>query len=254
MVSWSNQRKFFYTVIFFLVVFVVVGIPTFFLTYEWPTCTDSIQNQKEEGVDCGGPCSKLCPKQFIQPIVLWSRVTKVSDGVYNAVSYIENPNIDKSAPFTNYLFKLYDSENVLIKEVLGKISIPSGQIFSVFEGGIMTGNRIPVRSTFSFTEDPMWEKREKMTQNLNISNEEISGEDKSPKVSALLENLGVSEIKNIELVALLFDSKDNVVGASKTLVDSLSGGSSKTLVFTWRESFKEKIYKIEIIPNILSIR
>jgi len=26
-----------------------------------PTCADRIQNQKEDGVDCGGPCAQVCP-------------------------------------------------------------------------------------------------------------------------------------------------------------------------------------------------
>ncbi len=29
-----------------------------------PTCSDGIQNQGEKGIDCEGPCSKICPPEF----------------------------------------------------------------------------------------------------------------------------------------------------------------------------------------------
>lgn len=30
-----------------------------------PSCRDGVQNQDEEGVDCGGPCRKLCPESGV---------------------------------------------------------------------------------------------------------------------------------------------------------------------------------------------
>ena len=84
--------------------------------YDKPTCFDGKQNQDESGVDCGGVCEKVCSFQAVKPNIIWSRSFKVSEGIYNAIAYIENPNIRAEAFAVPYVFKIFDERNILISE------------------------------------------------------------------------------------------------------------------------------------------
>jgi hypothetical protein len=49
-------------------------------------------------------------------------------------------------------------------------------------------------------------------------------------------------------VALLFDENDNLINASKTVLDRLVREESDTLIFTWPQDLSAVVAKIEIIP------
>ena len=38
------------------------------------------------------PCVNACPENLRDLVVSWSRSFKVSDGIYDAVAFVENPN------------------------------------------------------------------------------------------------------------------------------------------------------------------
>ena len=60
--SYKSRKQFFYGIIY-LVIFGLIGAGIYFaLTSKEATCFDGIQNQNEEGVDCGGSCNtcKTC--------------------------------------------------------------------------------------------------------------------------------------------------------------------------------------------------
>src|SRR3989344_6469515 len=94
MVSWSTRRKSIYIGGTLLVFLFALALPLWYVSYEAPSCQDGFKNQGELGTDCGGPCSLLCKAQALSPIVHWQRAFKVKDGLYNVMSYVENPNLD----------------------------------------------------------------------------------------------------------------------------------------------------------------
>ena len=131
MVSWSTRRKSLYIIGTMLVFLFALALPVWFVTYKAPSCTDGLKNQGELGIDCGGPCSLLCKAHALDPIVRWQRAFKVKDGVYNALAYVENPNLDSGVRKISYRFKLYDSGNLLIYERQGSTFIPPKKIFGI---------------------------------------------------------------------------------------------------------------------------
>mgnify|MGYP001592824462 CR=1 FL=1 len=92
--SWSTRRQL--IILSVIIVIVLAALGFFSLPYilKAPTCTDSQQNQREAGVDCGSPCAKICVSQVNELKILWSRPFKVTDGVYDALAYVENQNFD----------------------------------------------------------------------------------------------------------------------------------------------------------------
>ena len=70
MISWSKKRQIIYLALVVGFFIFVTTVFLFFLLYETPTCFDGKQNQEEIGIDCGGPCVRLCVFQVEELSVL----------------------------------------------------------------------------------------------------------------------------------------------------------------------------------------
>jgi len=249
--SWSGKRKFIYIGTIVAIFLLVVVLPAVLSFYKAPTCFDGKQNQTEQGIDCGGPCTLLCPSQYGPLIVKWSKFAKVVDGVYNVVAYIENPNLNAGADNLNYSFKLYDKAGVLLRERFGSTFAPANKIMAVFEAELSTGNQIPSRVEFSFTNQAVWVKQVSKESGLAISQSEVTKADTSPRLSATITNNTVSIIKNIEAVAIVYNNADNTIAFSRTKLDSIDGKGSQVANFNWPKPFSENYVRTEIILKIL---
>jgi len=246
MATWSTRRKYGYFFIFVVALIAAIGLPSFFIFYRAPSCADGIQNQGERGIDCGGPCVRLCPADFAAPRVLWSYSVKIVPGVYNALAYVQNPNPNVKVDSLPYEFKLYDSQGLLVSSRQGVAHVPAGQKFAVFEGGIMTGNRVPVRTTFEFSGTPDWTPGQMLTkvraENINLT------EGESPRAEVSIKNDSPSDsFSNIDAFIILYDKTDNRVTFSKTLIESIGPGETQTLTYTWPEAFPTKIIRSEVL-------
>lgn len=250
--QWASRRKLIYGTIVIVSALVIVGIPLFLFFYKSPTCSDGVKNQNEKGVDCGGACIKICPSDISSPIILWQRAFQVAPGVYNAVAYIQNPNILSRVDNVGYVFRLYDKDNAMITQKTGRTFLSANQTFAVFEAGIRTGARIPVRTSFEFTEAPYWSQNPAnykdpavVAENVTLTNDLIS-----PRIDASIRNLSLNAIKTIGVVAIIYDAEDNAIAASRTVVENLSAHSSAPVAFTWPGQFPSPAVRKEIILRI----
>jgi hypothetical protein len=246
MASWSTRRKSAYFAIFLVALIVIVGVPFFFTFYKAPTCSDGKQNGAERGIDCGGACARLCPADYATPRVLWSHSMRVVPGVYNSLAYVQNSNPNVEARSLSYLFKLYDDKGILIAERKGNTFVPAGQKFAVFESGIQAGQRIPFRTTFEFTREPDW-RAGTIFNALKVLDINILTTG-SPSADVVVKNSVVDKsFSEIKAFIILYDKDNNRVAFSKTVIDSIGAGESKTLAFTWPETFRTEVVRSEIV-------
>lgn len=249
--SWAQKRRFTYisVIILFLVIFIV--LPTVIYLYKPPTCFDGKQNQDEQGIDCGGVCTLLCPAQYVPLNVLWSRFVKVNDGVYNVLSYIENPNINAGADNLDYTFKLYDKDGVLLVERRGRTFTTPNKIMAIFEGDLITQNSIPHRVDFSFLSRAVWVKQEGVESGISVTKPTFSRLETAPRLTVILENKTINQIKNIEAIGIVYNVDGNAIGFSRTIVDSISDRGQVTVNFNWPKPFTDTPTRSEIILKVL---
>ena len=251
---WARRRKLFYALGvlgFFLLVaapFVIVGL------HEPESCFDDVQNQTETAIDKGGPCTLLDERALQPHAVLWARTFPVRDGFYNAVAYIENPNIGAGVFDTQYQFKIYDERNILIAERFGRVPLLPGKVFPIFESRIDTGNRTPVRAFFTFSNDFVWERMEDPTVGLRVSNQRIQTTTTSPRVDATLHNDDVLAKEDVVIITTLFNSEDNAIASSRTFIERIEGGESLPIAFTWPQPFTDAAVRVDIVPLALPSR
>lgn len=252
--SWARKRQMVYAGGVFLFFFVIVAPIVFFSTYKPASCFDGKLNQSEVSIDRGGPCVLLDSRSVQPHAVLWSRAFPVRDGFYNSVAYIENPNQGAGVYDASYQFKLYDDRNILIAERFGRVPIFPGKVFPIFESRIDTGNRVPVRTFFSFLNEFQWEKMEDPTIGLSVLNQRITKLQTTPRVDAAIRNNTTQEKEDIVVVATLFDAADNAIASSRTLVERLAPSEQAEIAFTWPRAFATPVSRVDIVPLALPSR
>ncbi len=252
MFSWAKQRQLMYGSAVFIFFALVIGTPTYLLFFnKAPTCFDRKQNGSETGIDCGGQCVTACARDVVaQPVVIWARPFLVANGITNLVAYVQNPNVDYIAEPVEYLFRVYDKDNVLIGTRVGRAAVPPSKVFPIFEQSFNSGFKKPVKAYFEFTEPLTWKKYTSIKPEFDVIDKRLSGASSTPKLEAVLVNKTIDTYRNIEVVALVYDTDGNAIASSRTIVDVLYGNSESPLVFTWPEAFNVSTSKIEIIPKL----
>ena len=245
MSTWATRRKLLYSSIsFFFLALIILGV--FWYAYPAPTCSDGKRNQNEQGVDCGGSCSKVCSASTEPLRVLWTRPFSVAPGVANAAAFVLNPNSTLGATKVNYRLRLYDDQNILIAERRGSTRVPVNEEFPIFEGGIAVGNRLPTRAFLEFLSEPDWVAY-KGVNTLSIRNQHF--DENNLSLEADVFNPEVDTVRSVEAYGIIFGEDGNAIGASKTVIDRIPGGGSTHIVFTWPSAFStdpvsENIYLI----------
>lgn len=245
--DWRGEKKLTYTGGFILaVLFLAAGIT--WLVWPKPTCFDAKMNDNEEGIDCGGPCIP-CLKE-IRPIsVLWTRFFKGREGIYDLAALIENPNIVAGLPAVKYQFKLYDENNIVMAIREGTAFINPGERKVIFETGITIGPRTPKYAYIEFIdEEKNWKYVEKENSPLSTIKKEFINFP-FPRVTAVISNESLFDVKDIFVSVVLYDSEGNAIGVSSTKLDLIPPEETRTAFFTWPIAFEQEPSSIEIFST-----
>jgi hypothetical protein len=191
-------------------------------------------NGDESGIDCGGSCSLICSAESLNPIMRSDpRIFEIYPGVYSVVAYVENQNVDGRATDVPYTFKFYTSNGKLIYERQGKSSLLRSSVTAIFEGNITIKGERPTKAVLELPPSISWIKDTKEYPELKIEHSSILNGDVAPRIEATIKNNSIEDVKNLEIVASVFDGKDNVVAASRTFIELLRKGQETSVFFTW---------------------
>ena len=249
--NWASHRRVIYAVGALFAILLLFSVPLYKIITAPPLCTDEKQNGDERGVDCGGACALFCARDAREPIVHWARAFKVSDGIYDMVAYVENPNKEAGVENALYAFKTYDAENILIAETIGKTFLLPGETFPVFLPAVRTGERVPHYTLFGFTEELRFERETREASRVVSLSPVLGSVDTKPRLTAVVRNKTALPVSDIDVIAIIY-AGDNAVGASATYIDRIKEHGEENAVFTWPEPFLQQITKIEIIPRLRS--
>lgn len=239
----------------FLALWSVVGVMVYFTYFTvQPTCFDGIQNGIEAGVDCDGSCVRICASSVIPPQVVWAESFRIVDGQYNAVAYVENRNSEAATPALAYTFKLYDADDKLIAERSNETILPPNSVYPIFEGRILiTDGRVPVRTEIVLTPADMWQPASLGRSQFRTVDLELLSTDSRPRLNVEVENTELTEARDVEVVATVFNSAGKPVTASQTFIDVFKPRSSREVVFTWPNSIAKTVRSCEVPSDIMLV-
>lgn len=251
--SWSSKKRLSYLLIVFLFIIAVSSLIGIFIFYKFykGTCFDKKQNQKETGIDCGGPCGP-CAYGLKDPVIIWTRFLKQTDDPdshkYSIAALINNPNLNWGSEEIAYSFKLFDENNLLLAEREGKTFLNPKQEFIIFENSINTGEKESKKAFASIYPINNWKYLQKSPPEFTVTKKTF---DKNSGILEIeLKNESSYDVSNIFVSADLADKDGNIFAASATKIDRISAFSKEKAFFTWLVKFSEEPSQIEVIPRI----
>lgn len=251
MSSWAVKRRLYYLGAILLFFGLIIYASYFVFVRQPASCTDKIKNQDELDIDCGGVCKTVCEIEVHPLIKSWTRLFKTVDGKYDAASLIENPNFNLGIKELDYTFKLYDIDNLFITEKSGKVFVNSRDKFVIFEGGLDTGKRIPIKAILEFKNPITWSRVDpkKGKPSIVIQNPDLI-EGQIPRLSAEIINNSIFDLTDMIITAVIYDEDNNAIGVSQTFINSLKKSTTDELSFTWPKPFAVSKPTIEIYPRV----
>jgi Mg-chelatase subunit ChlD len=235
---------------FFLFFGSLFGLIFYFYGYEPSTCFDKSENGWEAGVDCGGKCVRICSIDTLPPKERWVQTFRSSKGLYNVVAYVDNKNQDAGVEALSYTVSLYDKDG-LIAEQDGVTSFAPKSLVPFFEGRIETGNRTPTRVSIAFDPNPIWVPATVGQVQYKTERRTLTGAGKEPILSATLRNESLEELRNVEVVATIFDVNGNPLTASRTRVPTFHARSTEDVTFTWQDPIATTLRSCELPTEVI---
>lgn len=248
--SWARRRQIIYggsVLVFLLIIF---GAPLIAKKISGPSCSDGKKNGVEDGIDCGGACSRLCTDESWALSTVWQRVFKEGGGVASALLYGENLYKTGGVFDAQYYVKVYDAAGVLVAEKETTGSILPGSSFAIFAPNLYAGERVPVRAIFEQRAPFEWRQDIPKAGTVRAESIQLSTVPQT-RVDAVLFNSEERTLK-ARAAAILYDANGNALGASETTA-SLRGGARVPISFSWRAPFSETPVRAEIISSVSAI-
>lgn len=211
------------------------------------SCFDNVQNGQETGVDCGGNCVRICSVDVLQPEVIWATSFEITDGQYNALAYVENPNQRAATTELNYTFELYDG-SFLITKRSGTTVFPPNSVYPIFEGRLNTGDRKVTETRLIIEPVDIWQPATAGREQFRSSGINLTNADERPRLEVSIENTELTEASDVEVVATLFNDAGEPLTASETYIEKIAARSSQDITFTWPNSIARTVRSC-IIPT-----
>lgn len=249
--SWALERRALILTIIGLVVLTVVAFVAIATFYKAPTCADGVQNQDEEGIDCGGSCAYLCSAlvEHPTPTVLFARALALSNGRTDVLAYVENKNQNSAINDARYTIELYSEDRALLATRDGVMDIPAGAEVPVYVPFLFSGTQKVGQAFLSFDDASLvWFSAPSYEPTVAVEDIGIANTQTAPRITATVVNKTALPTAKIVFVASVYDARGNVIAASQTVTLSIPAFSSTPAVFTWNAPFAETPARIEVDP------
>lgn len=247
--SWASHRRLLIVGLLGVAVLIVLAAAAVFLVHQLKSdvsCTDGIQNQDEDGVDCGGACRYLCTASVLPPAVSFTRAVMSGDRT-DVIAYVVNPNQSAAVRKAAYVIELYNSEQILVASKTGSLDLPPGVLMPVFATDLVPAGQVD-QVFLTFTPATLkWYRAPAALTLPKVEEVRLTGVEE-PRVTALIRNPSTESMKNISLIATVFDKEGIAIAASRTLLRSLAANESAPATFIWNEPFVSEAGRVEVRP------
>jgi len=227
-----------------VLIIAVIGFGIYFLIKPpKATCYDNIQNQGENGIDCGGPCGQCDKPQELS--VIYQNFILTTENNFDLVAKVENPNSGWAVESMVYTFNIYKGEDLLLSKE-GRIYILPQETKHIIEQKIFL-NETPDRVEIKF-KDISWQKIKNLEDlEIRIKNEnrEILPESGFNRLLGVVENKSDYDFDKIEIIGVLL-SNDKIVAVGKTEIRTVVRGESRYFEMNWPYEISDEITSFEL--------
>ncbi|MEK7180965.1 MAG: hypothetical protein AAB738_01340 [Patescibacteria group bacterium] len=202
---------------FLLLAFIGWGFYLNFIKAD-PTCFDKTQNQNEEEIDCGGPCSLSCfPAGFSNKLeIIQQKIFRLDSGHVSLFAEVKNPNADFAAKNFKYTLNAYDNSDKVIVGITGDLFLYAGETGYILAPNLEVGSSSPSRLEV-ILDKAEWVKSDDFKKpEISIEGISFSTDNNQIKISGSLANQSIWKLNEIKIIAIFNGRFGKPVGASET--------------------------------------
>lgn len=250
--NWA-QRRMLYVFIIFSIIFLILGF-YFYKKYQnskivAPSCSDSIMNQNEGGIDCEGACIKICREHMTEIKVLFTKAVQTNTNTYDLVSMIENSNRGKSPGLVNYIFKVYNKSGSLVATSTGRIYIDDAIKIPIIAPNISLPEQYnDLTTTLELDSYDMYPSVP-YVESVKVAG--YSFDNTKTKLIVDLINSTLENSNDIQVKALIANGSGDIMAVGQTSVSSVYSKEKKQAIITWPSPIPDNynIIQIYIVPE-----
>lgn len=224
-----------YVVLFFVCVGLIVAA-----LQQPPRCDDGKKNQKEERVDCGGPCD-ACPDEIVGKdlVIKDAQVLYGGENLYDVVAEIHNPNALFGGEDVYYTVEVRDaSKNVLAKRT-GQTFILPTENKHIVEMGLETPQKA---TSVSVTIDKVnWVKFTDFdSPQILVRNQRfglVENTTDFAEAFGVVSNESPYDFHDIVINVILQDERGVAIAVHRTTQKTLDADSKREFRLTWPHKF-----------------
>lgn len=225
--------------IFIIIIYLLIaGSILFLITRRYvdePTCSDGEKNQREEGIDCGGPCDQCSEKMIVKKINIEDyHVVYGGPNLYDVIVKVNNPNERYGASEFEYTINLKNKSGEIVTSRKGKSFILPTETKYLIEIGLKSDENI---ASFNVDiEEGEWENFVDFeVPKVKIHNQKfglIESETYFAQAFGLMVNDSSFDFRKIDINIIIRDSRGVPIAVGKT--DKRTVDSGREYEFTWR--------------------
>lgn len=229
--------------------------------YAAPTCADNKQNQGEEGVDCGGPCSISCELLTVKNLqVEWAKAVFLKDGQYDLVAKVDNVNPNYGLGKFNYSFKLFNDKKQLLVEKQGSSFILPNQKKYIIETNVASGSK-PASVELAIEDTPKTDWRRLTngfeTPDIYVHDKQFKYLEKQPnktqngaaQASGIIKNNSNFDFDKISVSVVLFNEKKEIIGVNKTEAYTIPAGEERYFSTLWFSPLSDDVKSADMLAD-----
>ena len=228
-----RAKQIIYGVLYLIILVGIVAGIRFAFFRPVASCFDGIQDQGETGIDCGGPCAKVCIPADLSVVTVLGEVSVFNPipQHYTLLAQVANTNSEFGTADLNYQFDLYDASGTLVQSVPGETFIYGGEVKYLVVPNI-AANDVIDHAALAIATSTDWAPSSSMGlvpqfgNPLAIMGSTVASSSAAAQgiltVTGRLTDSDPSVFTNILVVAVFYDSYGNPIGASETTLDSIA--------------------------------
>lgn len=227
--------------VFYLAVFLAIGFGIFYFFRSQPTCFDKIQNQGEEGIDCGIVCDNSCRK--ILPVQVSSvEIFKIGEDDFDILAKLYNPNLEYGSSQVDYDLVLLDEGDKELDKRSASFYILPGQRKYLFLNSVKSN--FDLRFAKIIVKNAKWEKLQ-LFDPQSVKFPINSGQFKTDSFDAVIFNDSNFDFDTVDIGVILYDVNDNVLGINLTNVNTLLARTERYFKVIWPRSINN-VSRVEV--------
>lgn len=215
------------------------------------SCVDGIQNQNEQGIDCGGICTNACIEVVVGRDFETKEIAFVPGGNnrYDVMGKIFNGNDSIGAPSFRYTFQLKDASGQVLATRSGNNYILPQETKTLIEVNLESATP-PASATLTMS-DVSWERftgyQEKPA--INIYQKRYTPLTTGAGYSGaygLVSNESPYDFRSLIVKVILRDSAGKPLAFNQTKQDNITAGESRDFTLIWPLPFPGTVERVDM--------